>query len=273
MRLSGFSDEISPDLDEQCALMRELGASHLDFRSAWDVNVVELGAARIDDAARRIAAAGLRVACVASPVGKAPARDELDGQLAKLRVAIDAAHRFGTRFIRIFSFYIPEGASADELRPEVLDRMARLVEVAESEDVVLLHENETGTYGDLPSRCRDLMLTIDSPHLRSVIDPANFVLAGTAPFDEGYRLLEDHLAYLQVKDAQTTGRTVPAGAGDGQIPQLVAALAERGYDGFLSVEPHLGHSTGFGGFSGPVGFRTAWRALTEILDKEKVEYS
>ncbi len=272
MKLTGFSDEISPDLAEQCAVMSELGSAYLEFRSAWDTNVVDLGAAGIEKAARIVSSAGLAVSCVGSPVGKAGAREELAGQLAKLRAAIDAAHRFGTRYVRIFSFYIPPGTAPDDARPDVVERMSQLVDLAEREDIVLLHENEVGTYGDIPRRCHDLMRTIDSPHLRTVIDPANFVLAGAAPFDDGYDVLADDLAYLQVKDA-TAQHTVPAGAGKGQIPQLVHALHARGYDGFLSVEPHLGHSTGFGGFSGPDGFRTAWNALTEILDREQVEYA
>lgn len=273
MRLSGFADEISPDLEEQCAVMRDLGSSHLEFRSAWDTNVVDLGSEELERAARTITQAGLRVSCVGSPVGKAGAFEPAADQVIKLEQAIEAAHRFGTRFVRIFSFFVPTGATPDAVRTAVMDRMARLVDLAAREDIVLLHENETGTYGDVPARCLDLVRSVGSPHLRIVIDPANFVLAGTAPFDEGYAILADDLAYLQVKDAESTGKTVPAGTGAGQIPEIVRALKARGYGGFLSVEPHLGKSTGFGGFSGPEGFRSAWNALTDILDKEQVKYS
>src|SRR5664279_4532558 len=40
--LSGFADEIDPDLQTQCDVMTQLGISYVEFRSAWDINVLEL---------------------------------------------------------------------------------------------------------------------------------------------------------------------------------------------------------------------------------------
>ena len=44
--LSGFSDEISPEFEEQCSLVSSLGLKYLEFRSAWDVNILDLDDAR-----------------------------------------------------------------------------------------------------------------------------------------------------------------------------------------------------------------------------------
>lgn len=40
--LSGFADEISPSLDEQCQTLKRLGIGYLELRGAWDVNVLDL---------------------------------------------------------------------------------------------------------------------------------------------------------------------------------------------------------------------------------------
>ena len=38
--LSGFADEISPDLGEQLTLLNTLGVRHVEFRSAWGTEVL-----------------------------------------------------------------------------------------------------------------------------------------------------------------------------------------------------------------------------------------
>src|SRR4051794_30660441 len=82
-----------------------------------------------------------------------------------------------------------------------LTRMRALADEAERQDVVLLHENEKEIYGDIPSRCLDVVESVGSPALRLAWDPANFVQVGVRPFDEGYAMLRPHVEYLQVKDA------------------------------------------------------------------------
>jgi sugar phosphate isomerase/epimerase len=87
-----------------------------------------------------------------------------------------------------------------------------------------------------------------------------------APHTDAYPLLAPYLEYLQVKDAlAATGAVVPAGMGDGQVRLTLAALAEAGFAGFVSLEPHLGVAGRFGGFSGPEDFTRAASALKGLL--------
>ena len=41
--LSGFADEISPDVETQCVVASELGLGFVELRSAWGTNVLDLG--------------------------------------------------------------------------------------------------------------------------------------------------------------------------------------------------------------------------------------
>ena len=59
--LSGFADEIDPDLKTQCATLNDLGISHVEFRSAWDTNVLDLTDEQVDEAAAILAAHDLKV--------------------------------------------------------------------------------------------------------------------------------------------------------------------------------------------------------------------
>jgi sugar phosphate isomerase/epimerase len=99
-------------------------------------------------------------------------------------------------------------------------------------------------------------------------DPANFVMCGVRPFTEGYELLKDYIEYVHIKDGlMSEQRVVPAGQGDGEVRELLMALKARGFDGFLSLEPHLSNAGQFGGFSGPDLFGVAVRALRELLNE------
>ena len=133
---------------------------------------------------------------------------------------------------------------------------------------MLAHENEKEIFGDTPDRCADLITSVNSPALRATFDAANFVQCGVRPFSEAYPLLRPHLVYLQVKDAlAATGEVVPAGRGDGQVRETLAALRDSGFDGFMSLEPHLARAGRYGGFSGPEGFTLAAQSLKMILNE------
>lgn len=265
--LSGFGDEISPDPTIQAAVLQALGATHIEVRSAWETNIADMS----DDELTRLAGIlqdeGMAVSAIASPIGKVDVALPVDHEVRRLRRAINAAQVLGTRYIRIFSFYRAEERTPEEVRGPVMERMGALAAQAETAGVVLLHENEKDIYGDTPDRVLDIMETVASPALRAAWDPANFVQVGVKPFTEGYSLLRPYLEYLQVKDARASDRLVmPAGAGDGELRETIAALREDGYAGFASLEPHLAHTHHLGGFSGPSAFGLAGRAFRRLAE-------
>ena len=271
--LSGFSDEISPDLEEQCVLLRTLGMSHLEFRSAWGTNVLDLDREQLARARQIFSTHGLRVSSIGSPVGKIFIDEDFDTHLDRARHAVGVAHQFGARYIRIFSFFIRNGENPDDHRDEVLRRMSALAEVAEEGDVILLHENEKEIYGDIPRRCVDILEAVGSPNLRAAWDAANFVQVGVRPHTEGFAAIRPYLDYVQIKDALlATGEVVPAGRGDGEVVETIRALRQDGYDGFFSLEPHLSQAHSLGGFSGPDLFAEAWQAFTGLLKTENIPY-
>jgi sugar phosphate isomerase/epimerase len=265
--LSGFADEISPDPGEQLAVLTAEDIRHLELRSAWSTNVADLGDAELARFAVALSNAGVRVSAIGSPIGKIPVGAPLEPELDRMRRIADVAGGLSATIVRVFSFFVPQGEPPQRYRQQVIDRMRALASVAEENGLVLAHENEKEIYGDRPQRCADLIEAVDSPALRATFDAANFVQCGVRPHAEAYGLLRPYLVYLQVKDAlAATGEVVPAGHGDGQVRETLAALRDSGFAGYVSLEPHLATAGRLGGFSGPEGFRRAAQALKAILD-------
>jgi sugar phosphate isomerase/epimerase len=266
--LSGFGDEIDPEPVVQVSVLQALGARHLEVRSAWDTNVLDLDVDQLNCLSKLLDERGMAVSAVASPIGKVDVNAPLDAEVARLATGIRAAQHLGARYIRIFSFYRGAGVAAAEIRDPVLERMRAFADLAEREDVVLLHENEKEIYGDTPERVLDIIESVGSDALRVAWDSANFVQVGVRPFTDAYAMLRPHLEYLQVKDAvAATGEVVTAGAGDGELLETLTALRDDGYCGFASLEPHLVSASSLGGFSGPVSFGAAARAFRDLTTR------
>ncbi|GAA1397842.1 sugar phosphate isomerase/epimerase family protein [Luteococcus peritonei] len=271
--LTGFADEISDDFGEQLSLLKQLGVTHLEFRSAWGTNILLLSREQLDEAKRMLDEAGIKVSSIGSPIGKILVDDDFEEHLDAMRHAVEVARFFDTRYIRIFSFFIPQGSDPDSHREEVLRRMRVITEIAEQAGITLLHENEKDIYGDIPRRCVDVLEGVGSPHLRAILDPANYVQCGVDPLAEAYPVIRPHLEYMHLKDAvANTPDVVPVGEGDGHVPEILHQLHESGWDGFLSIEPHLGDYTEWGAMSGPELWTKAHTALVGLLQAEGIEY-
>ena len=272
--LSGFADEISPDLDEQLAVVTDLGLKYIEFRSAWDVNVLDLDGEQLRRAKGALTASGVRVSSIGSPIGKISISDDNGPHLERMKYALEVAEFLEAPYIRIFSYFIPEGDDPDDYRDEVISRMSDLAAVAEGSGITLVHENEKEIYGDIPRRCLEIVRAVDSPALKLTWDNANFVQCGVRPYTEGYPLLSPHVDYLQVKDARfADGVVVPAGAGDGQFRESMRAFTAAGFEGFASLEPHLQLGHALGGFSGPENWRRAHAAFVRVLREEGIAYA
>lgn len=271
--LSGFADEIDADLDAQCRLLAELRIGWIEFRSAWNTNVLDLDDDQIDRVRTTLHGHGIRVSSIGSPIGKIPIGEDFEPHRVRFARALRVAERLEAPVIRIFSFFLPDGDDPAGHRDEVLRRMSVLAATARGHRVVLAHENEKLVYGDVPARCVDIVESVGSERLRLTFDPANFVQCGVRPYTEALPAVRPYLEYVQVKDAVAdTGTVTPAGEGDGEVAETLAALRDDGFDGVFSLEPHLGTVHGSVAYSGPELFTRAATAFTGLLDGLGIGY-
>ncbi len=272
--LSAFGDEIAKDFDTQLEILEKEGIHFVEIRGAWGKNVADFDEADLARIEQALISHSIKVSAIGSPIGKIKITDPFEPELQRLERVIEIAHRLHTPYIRMFSFFIPlaeievhgEEAFA-KYRPEVIRRLGEFVKLAEKHDVILLHENEKEIYGDTADHCLALFQALPSPHFRMTFDPANFVQCNVRPFSEAYPKLEQFITYIHIKDAFfEDGRVVVAGAGEGEVESLLQTLSDTGYQGFVSLEPHLSASGSFSGFSGPQLFHEAVTALKVILN-------
>ncbi len=273
IQLSGFADEIAVDPIEQLDVLEAEGIKALELRSAWGKNVLKFDSHDLDTLKKLFQQRGFTVSAIGSPIGKYPITEDFAPHLNDFRRIVAIARFFETPNIRIFSFFIPGDQDPARYRDEVLRRLRVFVAEVKGEPIVLLHENEKEIFGDVSSRCLDIHSSIQSPQFRGIIDPANFVQMGERPFSACWPKLKNYIDYMHIKDAiLATKEVVPAGEGDGEIEPLIKDLVKRGYDGYLSLEPHLNVSHTSIGITGADGFRRTVKALKRILDQNGILY-
>lgn len=243
--ISAFSDEASPNIDEQIEALRENGLRHMEIRNIDGKSATSLTEEELDALRRKLDENGITVSSIGSAIGKVPVDVNEDDDKKMVRDAVRAAHILGARYIRLFSYFMaPE--DYDKNRDFVMERMQETVDYIRANDVIPCHENETGIYGQNPDRVGDLLGTVDG--LRGVFDSANFIAHGCDVM-EGFLTTLPVLEYVHVKDAirRDGGRViVPCGEGEGLYAEIID-LVDKAIDGpvFLTVEPHLMEFAGY----------------------------
>ncbi|HXK94821.1 MAG TPA: Gfo/Idh/MocA family oxidoreductase [bacterium] len=267
LKLSGFGDEIAADFETQLREMRGMHLNHIALRNLWGTNILDLNPKQKKKAKDLLRKYGMGVSEIGSPLGKVLITDPWEKEWERYERAIEMAHYFLCPRIRIFSFYFPEGDKPEQHRAEVIRRLKEMAERAEQEGLLLLLENEARIYGEDGLHCKDLADSVNSPHFKLIFDPANYVTCGTKPFSQWFEMQADHIVHLHIKDCTFEGRFTPAGQGDGEFPQLIRALAERGFTGYATMEPHLLQGGQFAGFTGPEKFVEATEAFRKVCDQ------
>ena len=262
--ISAFADEIDDDLDEQIRVLQRHRVDNIELRGVWGKNVLALSADEVREVKRRATDHGIGFSAVGSPLGKFPLTGDFQEQLDGLSRALEFAQILDAPYIRMFSFYPPEGEDAAAHRTQVLDWFARMVEAVEPTPTRLAHENERGIYGETGQRVLDLISSIGSPSLTCTFDFSNFVQAGQRTW-ECWLKLKPYLGYFHVKDALPDGTVVPAGQGAGEMARILTDAFAGGNACFLTLEPHLKPVPGLPHQSKAKRFGTAASALRELL--------
>lgn len=267
--ISGFADEIADDLQTQIATLKKLGIGFVEMRNVNGKQLVEHGLDEVKEIKKNLDDNGIKLSAVGSPIGKIGINDDFTPHFDKFKHTVEIAQLLQTRYIRMFSFFIPDGQDADKYEEKVLNRWTKFADYVKGTDIVLLHENEKGIYGDIPERCKNLLDKMYFNYVKGIFDPANFVQCKVDTL-EAFKLLKDKIVYLHIKDAVfDTGKVVPSGEGDGHIAEILKMLADSGFEGFLSLEPHL--ETGDIAVGGAEKFEIAYNALMSIIKTLDVE--
>ncbi len=279
MQLAAITDEISMDLAHALDVMKEYGCTSAELRSIWDTNIADLSEEQLDKVERILEKKGFSVCCLASPLykcdlgstsGEAVGRTHqatartADEQLDLLKHLAKVAKRFGTPYIRIFSYW-KRGELTPRIEDEIAEGISDGVKFAEDNGLVLLMENEHACYLGTGQQTSRFLKRFDSPALRAVWDPGNAYMAGEKPFPDGYEAIKGYISHVHIKDAETLAngrqRFVVVGEGEIDYPAQLAALKADGYTGYLSLETHYRPFAG----TPEQGSRLCLQALRKML--------
>jgi sugar phosphate isomerase/epimerase len=256
MYLTGFADEAAYSLDEQIRATRELGWRNIESRG---VQVADFPVGNIHDipdrafeiAAEKLDSAGVHVNCFGSAIANWGKKidEPFDSSLAEIRRAIPRMKRLKTKLVRVMSFAVREGD--DQMEQERFRRLREIQKMFLDEGLTPVHEN-CMNYGGMGWQFT-LKLIENVPGLRLVFDTGNPVSAWDRskpkPYPmqsswEFYSHVKEHVAYIHIKDGRWDGDagkmvyTYP-GEGDGDVRRIIKDLVARGYDGGISIEPHM----------------------------------
>ena len=232
---SAIADESSSDFNAQIDALKRTGCQYLEIRGLAGGNFTTLTDAEAADVRKALEDNGLKVWSLGSPIGKIPVDGDWEEHLEKYKRVLELAGIMDTQRIRLFSFFMPKGEDPAAYKNVVIDRMGVFAELAKKAGVIACHENEKGIYGDVASRCLELLQAV--PDLRAVFDPANFVQCGQETLS-AWQMLKPYVDYLHIKDSTEEGKIVPAGYGAGNIAAIVKDYGLAGGK-VMTLEPHL----------------------------------
>jgi sugar phosphate isomerase/epimerase len=162
--------------------------------------------------------------------------EERKSNVEELRHYADLAAEVGAQYVRAFLGELSALTSLDShLYEQISDCLQIACEYASTLGVKIAvepHDNFTRSSMVLPVFDRS------HPDLRVIWDLGNTFAGGEEP-EEGFDLLKDRLAYVQVKDGKRKGSAWQlCSLGDGDVPlaRAFGLLSRYGYKGALSVE-------------------------------------
>ena len=167
--LSGFSDEIDKDLNIQISELKRNNINHMEIRGVYGKGIVEYTINEVKEIKKLLDSEGISVSSVGSPIGKISITDRFKAHLDLFKHTLEIAGILSSNYIRLFSFYIPEGGNPADFRDEVLERFNSFTEAAKGTGIILAHENEKGIYGDTAERCVDIIESMNCSYVKAVL--------------------------------------------------------------------------------------------------------
>ena len=259
MYLTGLADEAAADIDGQIRATKELGWEYIESRNINSKNIHDISDEEFDIVCSKLADSGVKINCFASTIANWGKKitEPFDSSLEEALRAIPRMQRLGTKFIRIMSFgVLKNNQPDDQMEEERFRRIRVLYRMFMDAGITPVHEN-CMNYGGM-GWTYTLKLIENVPGLKLVFDTGNPVFTDdrtrSEPYPkqsawEFYSYVKKHIAYIHIKDCRfikdRTDSLFPeckytfAGEGDGNVHRIIKNLLDTGYDGGISIEPHL----------------------------------
>ena len=252
--ISGFTDEVSENLDLQIKALKELGWRHIDLRTVDGKNVSTLTDEEFAHVYQKLSENGITIGCFGSTVANwgRDAYKDLELDLAEMKNSVRHMLRSGVKFIRIMSYRLEDTIPLDsEIETVIINNIKHLVRLAEEDGIICLHENCETWGGQSVKHTLRLLEQVDSPALKLAYDSGNPVsmknVDGVEPYDyqnafQFFKEVLDHIEYLHIKDAKLIDGEVHytfPGQGSGYIKEILDYIKSKNKIIPIAIEPHV----------------------------------
>ena len=252
MYLTGIADEASQKIEEQIRATKELGWNAIESRFIDGKNIHDLEEEHFERVCEVLEGSGVFVNAFGSAIGNwgKDVRDDFSITENEIARAIPRMKRLGAKFVRIMSYKVLE--QEDQLVEERIMRLRLIVDAFMSEGITSLHENCMNYGGMSGQHTMELLEAV--PGMKLVFDTGNPAFNRDRSKEglpwqdswEFYQQVKDHIAYLHVKDCNNPSPEnnnretyVYPGEGQGYVREIMCDLKDRGFEGGISIEPHL----------------------------------
>ena len=127
LKISAFADEYADSFEEQLTALNEFEIENIEIRFLNGKNISVLKRNEVTEAKKKLDAFGINVSAIGSPIGKIQLDGDINDHLETAKRIFESANIFDTRYIRVFSFYAPNGKDIADMKSEVLYYLEKVV--------------------------------------------------------------------------------------------------------------------------------------------------
>ncbi|HME53536.1 MAG TPA: sugar phosphate isomerase/epimerase [Candidatus Lokiarchaeia archaeon] len=264
--------EFEAVLDEVCV---KENAKCIEIAYLWGKSILDLNEEEIAKLHETLDQRSIKIASIQTQIMKVlPEGTKLSStgskqmnrdqrfNVSRIDDAIRCAGEFGTKYIITYSYFTSTMGKKDHEKywELMFQDYHNLVDKCQVAGKIMVVECEGDTLVNDAASYLRLFNHFNSPHLKANLDLSNFVSHAGQFTQEDFQQLKDHVEYFHVKDRIFRTGIFTKGIlkklfggkgavfGTGVIPwkQVLPWFIQNGFDGVLSVEPHVHGDDKFG---------------------------
>jgi len=246
-QFTGFADEAEKTLAGQISTLKEVDWNAIELRLVDGNNVCDQTDEEWKNMYGELQSNGIEIVGFGGQIGNwaRPVTTDFQVDLDELKRVAPRMRECGAKYLRIMSYPndndSPLGQA--EWKAEVVRRISELSKIAEGEGVILGHENCNG-YGAEHEGFLELAEAVNSPAFRLIFDTGNNSLHdhNTDVTWNWYKATREFIDHVHIKCAKPgdDGKYVTCHVDEDPVQEKIFRdLEATGYDGWLSIEPHI----------------------------------
>jgi sugar phosphate isomerase/epimerase len=256
MKVALIPNDFSMDLEEVFRLCSAEHVQYIELAFMWNKSILDLTPAETQNVHTLLEKYNLKVASIQTQIMKTMAPGAIvdrkgsgrmhsnhDFNIAQMDRAIALAREFKTPYIVTYSYFrwgVRQSATRWE---QLFQDYAAFLPKLQASGVTCVVECEPDTFAGTVDQYLRLLRHFESPNVRANLDLANLLDAQKTFTEADFKNIHPYVAYFHVKDRRKMGPWGRTGAvfNEGDVPwrQVLLWFAKVGFNGILSVEPHV----------------------------------